>query len=210
MKRQQFLHQIPRIADGIDYLLANDPVFRDQKISVESFTWPYMGPGFEGLVRIVVGQQLSMKAAQSIWNKFYKDMPCVTPNAIMALKDDEMRRYGLSYQKAKYIRGLAEAVRQKTFDPEALEDLDDEAVYQAITDLKGFGDWSAEMFLMFGLARPDIWPAGDLGVQEGLRIYLNKKERPSADDTKKEGKRFAPYRTAAALLLWQVKAQSDK
>lgn len=201
----KYLHKIPRICDGLEVLLDKDPVFRKKKIDINDFHWPYMGPEFEGLVRIVIGQQLSTQAAASLWKRFQKEMPRIMPNAILALKDDDMRGYGLSYQKASYIRGLAQAVKNKTFDPAALEHADDEDVYNAITALKGFGDWSAQMYLMFGLARPDIWAPGDLGIQEGLRIYLKKKERPAPEDVEKHGERFKPHRTAASLLLWHLK-----
>ena len=201
----EYLHQIPRIFDGLEALLEKDPVFREQKIKLDDFQWPYMGPEFDGLVRIVIGQQLSTQAAASLWERFQKEMPCITPNAVLALKDDDMRGYGLSYQKASYIRGLAQAIKNKTFVPEALEHASDEGVYEAITALKGFGDWSAQMYLMFGLARTDIWAPGDLGIQEGLRIYLKKKERPAPEQATKYGERFKPHRTAASLLLWHLK-----
>src|SRR5690606_8270200 len=155
-----------------------DPVFAAHAIDVDKFTWRYTGPGFPGLVRIVIGQQISTAAASSLWAKFTDHIPRVTPNAVVMLGDDDMRKLGLSQQKAAYIRGLAEAERSKNFDPEGLEQLPDGDIYAAITALKGFGDWSAEMFLMFGLARPDIWPAGDLGIQEGLRKYLRAADRP--------------------------------
>jgi DNA-3-methyladenine glycosylase II len=87
--------------------------------------------------------------------------------------------------------------------------MSDEEVYAAITSLKGFGPWSAEMYMMFSMARPDIWPIGDLGIQEGLRVYLNKMKRPTPEQTLREGKRFAPYRTAASLLLWHLKHEDD-
>ena len=165
-----------------------------------------MGAGFPGLVRIVIGQQVSTKAAESLWNRFENELPNVTPNAVLVLSDEDMRKLGLSYQKASYIRGLAEAVKAKKFDPVALEHATDEEVHTAITALKGFGGWSAQMYLMFGLARPDVWAPGDLGIQEGLKTYLKKKERPTPQQAEKHGKRFAPHRTAASLLLWHLKA----
>lgn len=203
-----YLYQIPRIYEGLEHLLASDPVFKKLDVEIKDLKWPYTGPGFAGLVRIVIGQQVSTAAANSLWARFQEGVPGVTPNAVLALKDDDMRALGLSYQKARYIRGLAEAIRKKEFDPLALERLPDEDVYKAVTALKGFGDWSAEMFLMFGLARPDVWPAGDLGIQEGLKLYLKKKKRPTAEQAQEEGRRFAPHRTAASILLWHLKAVS--
>lgn len=201
----RYLHHIPRISEGLEHLLEHDPVFSKLPIDIEKFEWPYMGAGFPGLVRIVIGQQVSTKAAESLWNRFESELPRVTPNAVLTLNDDDMRKLGLSYQKASYIRGLAEAVKAKTFDPVALEEVDDAAVYESITALKGFGGWSAQMYLMFGLARPDVWAPGDLGIQEGLKTYLKKKERPTPEQAEKHGKRFASHRTAASLLLWHLK-----
>lgn len=204
-----YLHQVPRIRSDLEELIGNDAVFSRLSIDIDDFKWGYIGPGFPGLVRIVMGQQVSTAAADSMWRKITEYLPCITPNAVMTLSDGEMRLLGLSAQKAKYIRGLAEAVRHKTFDPEALEHEKDEDIYTAITALNGFGNWSAEMFLMFGLARPDVWPAGDLGIQEGLRKYRGEDIRPDAAATLAAGSLFAGRRTAAALLLWHLKARKD-
>jgi DNA-3-methyladenine glycosylase II len=206
----KYLHQIPRIGDGIDHLLEKDPVFSKLGVDLAELKWPYIGPGFPALVRIAIGQQVSTQAAASMWQRFTEGVPTVSPNAILVLKDDDMRSFGLSYQKAKYIRGLAEAVKKNEFSPEALDKLSDDKVFETITALHGFGRWSADMYLMFGLARPDVWPAGDLGIQTGLQRYLNLKDRPPAAQTLKEGARFAPHRTAAAILLWHLKIKTDK
>lgn len=204
--KPQYLYQIPRIYDGLDYLLENDPVFSGLGVRPEDFQREYIGPGFPGLARIVIGQQVSTQAADSLWKRFEAGMPAITPNAVLILKPDDMRAMGLSHQKARYIRELAQAINDGRFDPLALDHLADEDVHDAIVELKGFGTWSAEIFLMFCLARPNIWPAGDLGLQEGLRCYLDLEERPDFARTKKEGARFEPYRTAASLLLWHLKA----
>jgi DNA-3-methyladenine glycosylase II len=204
-----YLHKIPRIRKDLDHLIENDPVFSTLSVDPDTFRWNYIGPGYAGLVRIVIGQQISTGAADALWKRFSDYLPCVTPNAVVMLGNEEMRALGLSHQKAAYIRGLSEAVRAGTFDPESLEQLPDADVYAAITALKGLGNWSAEMFLMFGLARTDIWPAGDLGIQEGLRKYTGASARPDMEKTKKAGKIFAGRRTAAALLLWHLKARKD-
>lgn len=196
---------MPRIFDGLEHLLKNDPVFSGLGLNPADIKRIYVGAGFRGLVRIVIGQQVSTQAADSLWQRLQDGIPNVTPNSVLILKPDEMRNLGLSHQKAGYIRGLADAINEGAFDPQALDPLTDDEVYKAITALKGFGPWSAEMFLMFALARPDIWPAGDLGIQEGLRKYLGLEDRPDFEATQKEGERFAPHRTAAALLLWHLK-----
>lgn len=205
----EYLHQHPAIYAGLDHLLTKDPVFKKLKKRPEDFLRSYSGPGFPELVRIVLGQQVSTAAARSVWLRMEEHFKIVEPKKILKLDDDALRAFGLSGQKVKYIRGLSEAVQEKTFDPHALEHMEDEGVYAAITALKGFGPWSAEMYMMFSLARPDVWPIGDLGVREGLRLYLKRSDRLTQEETLSEGKRFAPYRTAASLILWHMKAQDD-
>ncbi len=200
----QYLHQIPHIREGLDHLLKNDPVFKKLGVAPESLAWSYTPAGFSSFIRIVAGQQVSTSAARSIWAKFQAGVPDVLPHKVMALSDEELRSFGLSGPKIKYIRGLSEAVHEGRFDPDALNAMSDEAVFEAVTALKGFGRWSADMYLMFSLTRPDIWPSGDLGIQEGLKRYLNARKRPDEARTKKEGKRFKPHRTAASILLWHM------
>lgn len=203
-KLAKFLHEIPAIRDGLDHLLTHDKVFKRHKIKLEEFAWPYMRPGFPGLVRIVIGQQLSTKAAASLWRRFQDEVGTITPEKILKLSPVQLRALGLSRQKAAYITGLAQAVSDKTLKIKSLEKLDDVGVHDAITSLKGFGPWSAQIYLMFSLARPDIWPHGDLGIQEGMKRYLKLDARPTAMQVLKHGERFAPHRTAASLLLWRL------
>ena len=202
-----YLHELPHLREGLDYLLLKDRVFKKLDIAPDNLMWRYTAPGYESFVRIVIGQQVSTKAAASIWEKFQKELKTVTPARVLSMPDDDLRGLGLSGQKVKYIRGLSEAVQSKTFNPKALEKLPDEDVYEAITALKGFGRWSAEMYLMFSLARPDIWAPADLGIQNGLMIYHKRDARPSAVEALDMGKKFAPHRTAASILLWYLASQ---
>lgn len=199
----QFLYQLPHIRASLDHLIANDPVFSKLGVVPETLAWSYTPGGFPSLIRIVVGQQVSTSAARSMWGKIEAGVPEMTPTAILALSDDDMRGFGLSRQKMNYIRGLSDAVLGG-FDPGAFNVMTDEAVSDAIVALKGFGKWSAHMYLMFSLARPDIWAPGDLGIQEGLRRYLGEDVRPDEKRTALEGARFAPHRTAASILLWHM------
>lgn len=205
----KYLHQIPAIRDGLDHLLTKDRVFKKLKIAPEDLLWGYTGPGFPSLVRIVIGQQLSTAAARTVWERFEAALKTVEPKRILKMENDALRGLGLSQQKTNYIRGLSEAVLAGDFDVEGLETLADSAVYEKVTALKGFGPWSAEMYLMFSLARPDIWSPGDLGIQGGLQYYLGLEARPDAARTMEEGARFAPHRTAASLLLWYIKGQEN-
>lgn len=202
----QYLYEIPAISTGLETLLNDDPVFSQTGIKTEELTWPYFGPGFPAFVRIVCGQQVSTGAAQSIWEKVQKHLAPLTPETLLAAPDETYRIAGLSGQKTRYIKGLSEEILAGNFDIDALSALPDDKITEAITALKGFGPWSAQIYLMFGLARPDVWPAGDLGIQEGLRRYLGRDERPDINETIMQGKKFTPRRTAASILLWKLKA----
>ncbi len=199
------LYGIPAINGGLNHLLKNDPVFSCRNFVQDDFSWPHMGPGFATLTRIVLGQQVSTKAADSLWQKFSGALGRVDPTQVLSLSDEAFQSLGVSRQKTSYIRGLSKAVQSESLNIEYLNEQPDEVVYETLTALKGFGRWSAEMYLMFGLARPDVWAPADLGIREGMRLYLNLPERPSAERTQEEGARFAPYRTAASLLLWKMK-----
>ncbi|HEY8190160.1 MAG TPA: hypothetical protein VIF12_05705 [Micavibrio sp.] len=185
-------------------MLKYDPVFSRHAFDLGEFKWEQFEPGFEGLARIVVGQQVSTAAARTIWRRVQDGLPVISPATILKAKPEKLREFGLSGQKVAYIKGLARAVAKGDFDPAAMHGLSNEEISKAITALKGFGPWSAQMFLMFGLARPDIWAPGDLGIQAGLQHYLNLPDRPDHAMTMKYGERFAAHQTAASLLLWHI------
>ena len=205
----RYLYEVPAIRAGLDHLLAKDPVFKKLKIAPEDLLWSYTSPGFASLIKIVIGQQLSISAARAVWERFETRLKKIEPKTIVKMDDADLRALGLSQQKTNYIRGLSEALINGVFDPHALESMSDAEIYTAITGLKGFGTWSAEMYLMFSLGRPDIWAPKDLGIQYGLQYYLKLEEKPDMARTQDEGTRFAPYRTAASLLLWHMKSQHD-
>jgi DNA-3-methyladenine glycosylase II len=205
----QYLYEVPHIRAGMDHLLTHDPVFARLGLVPEVLTWRYTPGGFPSLVRIVVGQQVSTSAARSMWAKFEAGVPDIQPRHVLKLDDETMRSFGLSRSKVAYIRGLSEAIRDGALDPESFDAMSDDAVFEAITALKGFGRWSADMYLMFSLARPDVWPAGDLGIQEGLRRYLQMDGRPDEARVRGEKARFSPHCTAASILLWHMASMKD-
>ena len=159
-------------------------------------------PSYEHLLRIIVGQQLSVKAAQTIYERVAVALGDVAPENYLKKSDDELRTLGLSRQKISYGRGLSEAVQSGALAPKELSRLPDEEVMEILTGLKGFGRWSAEMFLLFSLGRPDVWPADDLGIQAALHKLKNMRKRPDQKKTDAIGKPWRPYRGAAAVFLW--------
>lgn len=160
--------------------------------------------GFETLLRVIVGQQISTKAAASIYKRF-TDRFEGAPSAqdIADLTEEELRALGLSRQKVGYAHGLAAATLDGSLEIDAWPSWDDEAVVEQITALKGFGRWSAEMYLMFSLGRRDVWPADDLALQIGLERLFGLNERPK---TRKKSEplleHWKPYRSAGSLMLW--------
>lgn len=200
------------IKSGLTKLLKHDPVFSllDKK-TLGVYTRRKRDGDFAAMIGAILGQQVSIAAARSMWTKLeVVTKGEITPKRFMKLSDDELRACGFSRQKVVYARGLSEAIIGKTFSTDTLADMEDEEVITEITKLKGFGVWSAHMYLIFSLGRPDVWPVGDLGVVIGAQHYLKKKDRPDLKLMDKLGTRFEGHRTAAALLMWDLKAIKDE
>lgn len=164
---------------------------------------------FESLARIVIGQQLSTKAAATIAGRV--DVVCggvVTPKSILATPPEALRAAGLSRQKIGYLQSLAETVHTGTLLLDALPQRSDQEVEAAITAVRGFGRWSAHMYMMFALGRPDVWPSGDLAVRVGFGRMMGWSERPSEQQVIAEGAAFSPYRSALALLCWHFYSEA--
>lgn len=160
-------------------------------------------PSFEHFLRIIVGQQLSVKAAATIFGRIEAALGGdFEPERVLEMSDERLRELGLSRQKIGYARGLSQAVLDGSLVPAALTELPDEAVMAQITRLKGFGRWSAEMFLLFSLGRPDVWPADDLAIQAGLHRIKNMRKRPDRKRTDAIAKPWRPYRGVVAIFVW--------
>lgn len=160
-------------------------------------------PSYEHFLRIIAGQQLSVKAAATIFGRLEAALDGdFQPERLLGMSDEALRDLGLSRQKVGYARGLSEAVRDGSLVPAALAELPDDEVIEQITRLKGFGRWSAEMFLLFALGRPDVWPADDLGIQAGLHRLRNMRARPDRKRTEAVARPWRPYRGAAAIFVW--------
>jgi DNA-3-methyladenine glycosylase II len=159
---------------------------------------------FPALVRTITAQQISTKAAATIHGRLVALMPeSVSPTTLLGLTDAQMRQAGLSRQKTMYLRDLAAKVLSGELPVHALHELEDEAVIDAIVKVKGLGRWSAEMFLMFRLRRPDVLPVDDLGIVNAIQRLYGLRKRPKPDRIRKIAEAWRPYRTIACWYLWR-------
>jgi len=188
---------------SVDRLTGIDPIFaeclRVGGPDVRDFSRP---AGFPGLVRIVMEQQLSTRVAVALWEKLLAHLDPVTPDAFLALDDETLRTCGFSRQKIGYARGIARAVASGGLDIAAIHAMDDEPAIAALSALKGIGRWSAEIYLMAALDRPDVWPADDLAIALGVQRLKGWAERPSRAALVAVAEPWRPHRTLAARLVW--------
>lgn len=160
---------------------------------------------FSALVRSIVFQQLSTKAASTIYSRMVALLPggVLTPASLAALTDEQLRTAGISRQKAGYLRDLCDKVSAGVVPLDDLERMDDEQVIAALTTIKGIGRWSAQMFLMFRLHRPDVLPVGDLGIVNAVMKVYRLRKKPTADRLERLGEAWKPYRSVASWYLWR-------
>ena len=187
---------------GIDALAERDANFA-RALGNAGYPEPRIRePGYTTLLRTIVGQQVSVAAANSIWNKLEAAFGAGCPAEVMAAAEfDALRACGLSRQKQGYARSLCELVVSGALDFDNLPADDEEAIAELV-QIKGIGRWSAEIYLLFAEGRPDIWPAGDLAVQvQAGRIFLEG-ERPSEKALRTLAEGWRPHRGTAALFLW--------
>ncbi|MDB4049621.1 DNA-3-methyladenine glycosylase 2 family protein, partial [Luminiphilus sp.] len=158
---------------------------------------------FASLARIIIGQQLSTKAAATITTRVEAAVGAeLTPSSVLSLSPEALRAAGLSRQKIGYLQALSEAVASNALPLEQLPRLGDDEVESAITGVRGLGRWSAHMYMMFALGRPDVWPSGDLAVRVGFGRIMAWSERPDEKKVIAHGAVFSPHRSALALLCW--------
>jgi DNA-3-methyladenine glycosylase II len=164
-----------------------------------------MPTGFGGLMRSIVGQQVSVHAARSIWLRLEAAVPSMEPADFLALTDEQLRAVGLSGAKTRYGRSLAADIVAGRIDFDALHTLDDAAAVAMLTQAKGIGPWTAEIYLMFAHGRPDIMPGLDLGLVVAAQHLKRLRTRPDAKRLLKIAETWRPWRSAAALLLWHYR-----
>jgi DNA-3-methyladenine glycosylase II len=157
---------------------------------------------FVSLVRAIAGQQLSIKAAATIYKRVEEKAGKVTPGNILAIKDEDLRACGLSWAKIKYVKDLAERTQDGRLKINKLDKLPEEEVMRELVAVKGIGPWTAEMFLMFTLGAPDIFPVDDLGIKNGLKKLTGREM--SKEQMARFAMRWKPYRTQSAMYIWEL------
>ncbi|MBM3405976.1 MAG: DNA-3-methyladenine glycosylase 2 family protein [Betaproteobacteria bacterium] len=161
------------------------------------------GDPFVTLARSVVGQQISVKAAQTVWDRFARAARTVEPLRVSRMRMTTLRGCGLSERKAEYIRDLAGGFVQRRVDPKRWPQLPDEAIIAELTAVRGIGRWTAEMFLIFNLLRPDVYPVDDIGLLRGIGRAYGDGEKVSRAHASQFGERWRPWRTVATWYLWR-------
>ena len=202
--RPAFWPQAKRCLRAADPTLAS-VIARHPRIHLVS-----RGDGFATLARSIVGQQISVKAADSVWTRLKERCPEMTPREVLGRRIPTLRACGLSERKAQYLRDLARHFADGRIDLQQLARQSDDAVIGCLTDIRGIGRWTAEMFLIFNLLRPDVLPLDDLGLLKAIgRLYFGGESTtallrgPGRDKVAQLGARWAPYRSVATWYLWR-------
>jgi DNA-3-methyladenine glycosylase II len=159
-------------------------------------------PGFATLLLLILEQQVSLASAKAAYDRVDARVGGITPETLLELSDAELRADGFSRQKTRYARALATAVVAGALELEDVALLDDDGVRTALVALPGIGPWTAEVYLLSALRRPDTWPVGDIALQEAVRRTLGLERRPSPEELDEIGERWRPHRATAARLLW--------
>ena len=191
-----------QLTGGLDAVAAREPAIA-RALQIAGYPETRIRDrGYATLLRTIVGQQVSVAAAASVWNKLEAALGAgCAPDALIAADFESLRACGLSRQKQGYARSLAELVVSGALDLHALPADDEEAIAQLV-QIKGIGRWSAEIYLLFAEGRPDIWPAGDLAVQIEIGRILGMATRPSEKLTRDVAEAWRPHRGAAAIMAW--------
>ncbi len=189
--------------NAIRHLKKSDPVLAAIILRAGKYGIEYHEPTFQALVRSIVFQQLSGRVARVIFDRLAAAVPAITPQAILILEPQQMRKLGLSAQKTAYIRDLARLTADGALDFSILPGATDEQVIAALTQVKGIGVWTAQMFLIFALRRPDVLPTGDLGIRKAMQLAYQLPELPKPEAMERIAQPWRPYCSIASWYLWR-------
>jgi DNA-3-methyladenine glycosylase II len=193
----RIIHSLDCVAEGAEWLASREPRFAYALENVGPLPLRREADGFAALLRAIVGQQVSVASARAIWGRL-EAMGLIEAAAMAAASDDDLRAAGLSRQKARYGRALAEA----GIDFNALREVPDAEVVRTLVAVPGIGVWTAEIYAMFALGRADVFAPGDLALQEAARMLFELEKRPKDKDLRVMAEDWSPWRSVAARILW--------
>lgn len=190
--------------DACEALALQSPVWAELVARHSDRALRSRGAPYETMLRSLVGQQISVKAADAVWARVVEALNGqINSSVLLALSDDTLKATGLSRQKIAYARAMSEFEQQGRLELTLLDGMDDEACTRHLCEIKGVGRWTAQMFLMFCLRRPDVWPVDDIGVQRGISRQFFEGEPIGPKEALQFGEKLKPWRTVAAWYLWR-------
>jgi DNA-3-methyladenine glycosylase II len=184
-------------------LIERDPVLAGLIPQHRGLIVGMRGDAFQTLARAIVGQQISVKAAQSVWERLVAAAGVIAPEVLAGLEHSVLRAAGLSGRKAEYIQDLARRFHERTINAAVLPTLSDEAIIEQLVSVRGIGRWTAEMFLIFNLGRPDVLPVGDLGLQRAMSLSYNRGRALNERRMQSIARAWAPWRSVATWYMWR-------
>lgn len=161
------------------------------------------GDPFVTLVRSIVGQQISVKAADAVWGRVLSVVPRLSPDDMLAARESDLRAAGLSARKVEYVQHLAERFHGGHIRPDRWHGMSDDAIAEELVATRGIGVWTAEMLLIFNQMRPDVFPLDDIGLQKAVALHFCEGERPARAELRSIGERWRPWRSVATWYLWR-------
>ena len=190
----------------------NDPILHKVSLKITPFELEIHPNPFLRLTRSIIGQQLSVKAAATIFGRleYLFEKNEIKPEGLLKISDEKMRAAGISYQKISYLKDLSKKVIDNEVEFSKFPELSEDVIIEELVKIKGVGRWTAEMFLMFSLGKPDVFSFGDLGLQNAIKKSYELKQKPTLKQMEKLSKKWAPFRTYAAMILWRSLANEPK
>ena len=188
----------------VKYLKNTDDKIKLLIESIDEIDKEYIPDPFIALVNSIIYQQITFKAANSIWKRFVERVKEITPKNVIEVPFDDLRNCGLSRSKANYVKNIALAVINNDLHVDKLSEMTDDEIKTELIKIKGIGNWTADMFLIFSLNRPDVISYYDLAIRKGIQWLYSMKEEPSLVEFNSFKERYSPYNTAVSLYLWEI------
>jgi DNA-3-methyladenine glycosylase II len=190
------------LREGVKYLTQIDPHLAKVVSKYGSPPIWEREPGFPTLIKIILEQQVSLASAQAAYDKLIETVKTLTPETFMVLSSEDLKRIGFSSQKTKYGRILAQSIIDEHLNMDSLNHLTDDEIHDKLTSIKGIGPWTAGIYSLMALKRPDVWPRGDLALLKAMKEVKELQTLPSDDDAEKIASNWRPWRAVAARILW--------